>query len=28
MNPEHSNWCRINHFEAERLVYALAGAVA
>jgi hypothetical protein len=24
MEPVHSNWCRINHFDAERMVYAIA----
>jgi hypothetical protein len=27
MNPEHSNWCRINHFEAERMILAIADQV-
>lgn len=26
MEPVHSNWCRINHFDAERMVHAIAGA--
>lgn len=27
MNPEHANWCRINHFDAERLIHAVAAAM-
>jgi hypothetical protein len=27
MDPNHATWCRINHFEAERLVYAVANEV-
>jgi hypothetical protein len=23
MNPEHSNWCRINHFDAERMLFGV-----
>ena len=28
MEPEHSNWCRVNHFDAERMVFAVADALA
>jgi hypothetical protein len=28
MDPDHSNWCRINHFDCERLVYAVADTVS
>ncbi len=27
MEPEHSNWCRINHFNAEKMVLAIADAM-
>jgi hypothetical protein len=27
MDPDHATWCRINHFEAEHLVYAVANEV-
>jgi hypothetical protein len=27
MDPDHSNWCRINHFEAERMVYAVVDSM-
>lgn len=27
MEPDHSNWCRINHFEAERMVLSIADAL-
>lgn len=26
MEPVYSNWCRINHFDAERMVHAIADA--
>lgn len=28
MEPEHSNWCRINHFDAERMIHAIADTTA
>lgn len=27
MDPDHANWCRINHFDAERMIYAVAEVV-
>jgi hypothetical protein len=24
MEPVHSNWCRINHFDAEKMIHAVA----
>ena len=27
MEPEHSNWCRVNHFDAERMMFAVAEAL-
>jgi len=27
MNPEHANWCRINHLEAEKMVFAVDRAI-
>lgn len=27
MDPDHSNWCRINHFDAERLILAVVDAL-
>lgn len=27
MDPDHATWCRINHFDAEHLVYAVANEV-
>lgn len=27
MDPAHSNWCKINHFDAERMVHAVADSI-
>jgi hypothetical protein len=27
MDPNHATWCRINHFEAERMVHSVANEV-
>jgi hypothetical protein len=27
MNPENSNWCRINHFDCERMILAVVDSM-
>lgn len=27
LDPTHANWCRINHFAAEGMIYAVVGAM-
>jgi hypothetical protein len=28
MDPDHSNWCRINHFEAEKMIHHVVEAMS